>query len=382
MLKKAIEAEKSKTAITLMNDKTINTVSLFSGAGGLDIGAIKAGANIVWANDMMKEACESYRHNIGNHIVRGDINEKIEELSKLSDIDLVIGGPPCQGFSVAGKMDISDPRSQLVWSYARVIETIRPSAFIMENVKALATLEKWKPIRTALIERFESLGYDVNYMVLNASDFDVPQARERVFVVGFKGEGFMKPDLEKMIKPYMKKAKTVREVLSILDRAGTGNNTGTCKAKITLAEHPILRKSPYAGMLFNGLGRPTRIDGYCATLPASMGGNKTPIIDERELYDGQEPWIVGYHDKIMKNPSEAKFTPAPDFLRRLTVQEAALLQTFPIEYKFCGSQSSQYTQIGNAVPCNLGKAVASMVIDVLRGNTKINYTASVQRLLF
>lgn len=365
-----------------MNEKIINTVSLFSGAGGLDIGAIKAGANIVWANDMMKEACESYQLNIGNHIVRGDINERIEELSTLTDIDLVIGGPPCQGFSVAGKMDISDPRSQLVWSYARVVEAIRPNAFIMENVKALGTLEKWKPIRTALIEKFESLGYDVNYMVLNASDFDVPQSRERVFVVGFKGEGFKKPNLEQMIKPYMRKAKTVREVLSVLDRAGTGNNTGICKAKITLAEHPILRKSPYAGMLFNGLGRPTRVDGYCATLPASMGGNKTPIIDERELYDGQEPWIVSYHEKVMNNPKEAQFAPAPDFLRRLTVQEAALLQTFPIEYKFYGSQSSQYTQIGNAVPCNLGKAVASMVIDVLRGKTKIQYLASVQRLLF
>lgn len=357
----------------ITNKHNIRTISLFSGAGGLDIGAIKAGANIVWANDMMKEACESYSKNIGNHIVRGDINEKIPELSQFSDIDLVIGGPPCQGFSVAGKMDCKDPRSQLIWSYANVIKAVRPRAFIMENVKALATLEKWKAIRTSLINVFKSYGYSVNYIVLNASDYEVPQARERVFVVGFKGDSNRVPDLETMILPYQKKAKTVREVLSVLDRAGTGNNTGTCKAKITLAENPVLRKSPYAGMLFNGLGRPTRIDGYCATLPASMGGNKTPIIDERELYDGQEPWIKGYHERIMKNPSEAKFMPAPDFLRRLTVQEAALLQTFPLDYEFCGSQSSQYTQIGNAVPCNLGKAVASMVIDVLNNKRTIKY---------
>lgn len=365
-----------------MKNKTIKTVSLFSGAGGLDIGAIKAGATIVWANDMMKEACESYAKNIGNHIVQGDINEKIDELSSFTDIDLVIGGPPCQGFSVAGKMDIKDPRSQLIWSYARVIDTIRPRAFIMENVKALATLEKWKPIRQSLLALFKKYGYSVNYIVLNASDYDVPQARERVFVVGFQGNKLYEPDLEIMIKPYQKKAKTVREVLSVLDRAGTGNNMGTCKAKITLAENPVLRKSPYAGMLFNGLGRPTRIDGYCATLPASMGGNKTPIIDELELYDGKEPWIKSYHEKVMANPSEAKFAPAPDFLRRLTVQEAALLQTFPIDYQFCGSQSSQYTQIGNAVPCNLGKAVASMVIDVLRGKTGIIYKVGTQNSLF
>lgn len=79
----------------------------------------------------------------------------------------------------------------------------------------------------------------------------------------------------------LKKAPTVREALSILDKAGSGNNKGTCKAKITLAANPVMRKSPYAGMLFNGLGRPTRLDGYSATLPASMGGNKTPIIDEK-----------------------------------------------------------------------------------------------------
>ena len=363
-------------------NKNIRTVSLFSGAGGLDIGAIKAGATIVWANDMMKEACESYSQNIGNHIVRGDINEKIEELSKLENIDLVIGGPPCQGFSVAGKMDSSDPRSQLIWSYARVVETIKPKAFIMENVKALATLEKWKLIRQTLMAKFRSLGYSVNFIVLNASEFDVPQSRERIFVVGFQGDSKLKPDLEKMINPYRKKSKTVREVLSVLDRAGTGNNMGTCKAKITLAEHPVLRKSPYAGMLFNGLGRPTRIDGYSATLPASMGGNKTPIIDERELYEGMEPWIKSYHEKVMKNPNEAVFCPAPDFLRRMTVQEAALIQTFPIDYKFCGSQSSQYTQIGNAVPCNLGKAVASMVIDILNGEKEIKYLSGTQIELF
>lgn len=356
----------------------IRTISLFSGAGGLDTGAIKAGASIIWANDMMKEACDTYRKNIGPHIEQGDINTKIEKLREFENIDLVIGGPPCQGFSVAGKMDANDPRSQLIWSYARVIETVRPRAFVMENVKALATLDKWNAVRERLLHLLRSYGYMVNLMVLNAADYDVPQARERVFVVGFKGIDCHVPDIEKMIRPYSHKAPTVRETLSVLDRAGKGNNKGTCKAKVTLAEHPILRKSPYAGMIFNGLGRPTRVDGYCATLPASMGGNKTPIIDEHELYEGEEPWVKKYHEQVMRDPSVAKFMPAPPFLRRLTVQEAALLQTFPLEYEFCGSQSSQYTQIGNAVPCNLGKAVVSMVIDVLREKNKISYLHGTQ----
>lgn len=364
----------------LNND--IKTISLFSGAGGLDIGAIKAGAHIIWSNDMMKEACMTYRENIGDHIVQGDINTFIDDLAQFDNVDLVIGGPPCQGFSVAGKMDVNDKRSKLVWSYVNVISKVRPKAFIMENVKALGLLTKWAPIREKLIHDFKELGYSVNFMVLTASDFDVPQNRERVFFVGFRGDATRVPNLEAMIDPYKKKAKTVREALSVLDRAGTGNNTDTCKAKITLAENPVLRKSPYAGMIFNGLGRPTRLDGYSATLPASMGGNKTPIIDEHELYDHAEPWVKGYHEKIMKDPKSAKFSPAPDFLRRLTVKEAAVLQTFPMDYKFMGSQSMVYTQIGNAVPCNLGQAVASMVIDVLHSQKGIQYNSSVQLELF
>lgn len=357
----------------LNNRNTIRTISLFSGAGGLDIGAIKAGAHIIFANDMMKEACLTYKKNIGEHIIQGDINSLIDEVKKVESPDLVIGGPPCQGFSVAGKMDAKDKRSQLIWSYVKVIAETMPRAFVMENVKALGALKKWESIRERLLYELRELGYSVNFIILNATEYDVPQARERIFVIGIRGAAKKVPNWEKMISKYKKKAPTVRETLRILDKAGGGNNTGVCKAKITLAANPILRKSPYAGMLFNGLGRPTKIDGYSATLPASMGGNKTPIIDERELYENRKPWILSYHEQIMKDPSTATFRDAPSFLRRMTVEEAALLQTFPADYVFCGPQSSKYTQIGNAVPCNMAQAVISMVINVLNGNDEMIY---------
>lgn len=363
-------------------NNTIKTVSLFSGAGGLDIGSIMAGAHIVFSNDVMKEACQTYAANIGDHIVQGNINDMMDEIQKLNDVDMVIGGPPCQGFSVAGKMDVNDKRSQLIWSYAKVVSLVRPRAFIMENVKALGLLEKWRPIREKLLKELRELGYSVNFMILNASDFNVPQARERIFVVGIKGNAKLVPNWEKMIELYKHKAPTVREAFKVLDKAGQGNNSSTCKAKITLASNPILRKSPYAGMLFNGLGRPTKLDGFSATLPASMGGNKTPIIDEKELYEGQETWIKSYHDMVSKDPTKAKFVEAPSFLRRMTVEEAAVLQTFPLDYKFCGSQSSKYTQIGNAVPCNLGNAVAKMVIDILSGRAEVDYITERQKNLF
>ena len=358
-----------------LESNKLRAISLFSGAGGLDIGAIMAVAKILWANDKMNDAYESYTRNIGQHIHLGDVNSFIPTLSEYKgNIDLLIGGPPCQGFSVAGKMNVNDDRSKLIWSYADAIEAIEPKAFIMENVKALGTLAKWEPTRKALLKRMQDLGYSVNYCILNASDYDVPQARERIFFVGFKGDSFASPDLEQMMRPYRVKAQTVREALSVLDRAGTGNNTNVCNAKITLTANPVLRKSAYAGMLFNGLGRPLKLDGYSATLPASMGGNKTPIIDEEALYNNSRAWVEDYHQRLMKDTAIAKSTTVPSFLRRITVDEARVLQTFPVDYKFAGSQSSQYTQIGNAVPCNLAKSVCKMVIDVLDGKAKIKYS--------
>lgn len=357
----------------MIKKNTIRTISLFSGAGGLDIGAIRAGANIIWANDIKQDACESYRTNIGDHIHIGDINMYMNDFSAISNVDLVIGGPPCQGFSVAGKMDRNDERSKLIWNYVDVVEATNPKAFIMENVKALATLSRWQKVRDKLLLRLRNLGYSVSFIVLNASEYDVPQARERVFFIGFKGDETKYPDLERMMSFYKKKSGCVREALALLDVAGTGNNINTCNAKITLSSTPIMRKSPYAGMLFNGLGRPIKIDGYSATLPASMGGNKTPIIDEEALYQKKRPWVESYHKRLSQNNGVAISTEVPHFLRRLTVDEARLIQTFPLNYHFCGSQSSQYTQIGNAVPCNLAFAVCSMVVDVLLGTRNILY---------
>ena len=126
-------------------------------------------------------------------------------------------------------------------------------------------------------------------------------------------------------------------------------------------------------MIFNGLGRPLRLDSYSATLPASMGGNKTPIIDEQELYEGAKPWVETYFENLTQNPSAPNTTDIPSFLRRITVAEAALIQTFPRGYQFQGSQSMKYTQIGNAVPCNMAKAVVQMVIDVLNEKNHLVY---------
>ena len=145
-----------------------------------------------------------------------------------------------------------------------------------------------------------------------------------------------------------------------------------------------MRKSPYAGMMFNGLGRPLNLDSVSATLPASMGGNKTPIVDDNLLENPKgHDWVSNYHSCLIKKEVEPSSTIAPKHLRRITIKEAALIQTFPLDYIFTGTKSAVYTQIGNAVPCKLAEAVAKSVIEVcLEGKCCNDSTVNKQLKLF
>lgn len=346
----------------------LNAVSLFSGAGGMDVGAVSAGYMITVAAELDPYACSTYRANHPDTLmIEGDINKHIEQISQLTDIDLVLGGPPCQGFSVAGKMDSSDPRSKLVFTFCDVVERIKPKAFIMENVKSLGSLTKFQNIRQEIFRRMELAGYKVTMNILNAKDFGIPQSRERVFFIGVLDE--YKPITSSCFEPYKNEAISLREAIAHLGRAGSATNPNITKAKITLAEKPILRKSPYAGMLFNGQGRPLNPDAWSSTLPASMGGNRTPIIDEDHLYDNKPSWVEEYHQSLMSETIKSKLKVAPQRLRRLTVDETAILQSFPVGYKFVGPSSRVFNQIGNAVPCKLAEVVARVVRNSLETKT-------------
>jgi DNA (cytosine-5)-methyltransferase 1 len=341
-------------------------VSLFTGAGGLDVGFAQAGFTTVWANDLNPDGCATFERNHGKHIIQcGKLQDYLASLSKLSSPEVLIGGPPCQGFSVAGYMDLNDPRSELVFTYMEALRRLKPRAFVLENVKALATLAKFRPIRERLVREARQAGYNVDLFVVRASDFGVPQARERMLIVGFR-EG-RAADFWAHLQNLAKPAPTLRQAIAHLGRAGTATNPRICKAKVTLAARPILRASPYAGMLFNGQGRPLEPDGYASTLPATMGGNRTPILDEEQLYGDGEPWVVGYHAHLMTGGSPPKRKFAPERLRRLTIDEAAAIQTFPKDYEFVGRNSSVFAQIGNAVPCELARRIGLSVQAVLDG---------------
>lgn len=325
-------------------------VSLFAGAGGMDLGFREAGYAIVWANELNADAAATYRANLGPHLHQGDIHAVGSEA--IPACDVVIGGPPCQGFSVAGKMSAGDPRSELIWQFVRVVRDKRPAAFVMENVKALGALRRWAAVREALVCQLRALGYDVAYRVLDASRYGVPQQRERVFFIGLRRGG-----AEAAFPEPLGRTVSAREALAALPPYGHPGNDSLCRAAVVPAKRAVMRRSAYAGMLFNGLGRPIRLDGPAPTLPASMGGNKTPIIDQQALESGAPNWAEEYHAHLrgggLPHPS------APARLRRLTAEECAVLQSFPPHYRFHGRLSSRYSQIGNAVPPRLAFHLAA-----------------------
>jgi DNA (cytosine-5)-methyltransferase 1 len=199
---------------TDLSEAAGTTISLYSGAGGLDLGFAAAGYKPVWANDIDPTAVATYNRVFnGGHACSGDIRE--QDVPGAGAADLVIGGPPCQGFSVAGKMNPDDPRSRHVWDFMDVVERVSPRAYCMENVKALAENRRWQMLHRALIEKGEQLGYRVTALVLNASHYGVPQARGRMFLIGVKdGARVDVPPTTAASPP------TVRDVLALLPRYG------------------------------------------------------------------------------------------------------------------------------------------------------------------
>ncbi len=333
-------------------------VSLYSGAGGMDIGFEAAGFETIWANDFDPVAVETFNANIpGDRAIAGDIARVERLLPPPSAVDVVIGGPPCQGFSVAGHMRPDDPRSKHVWNFLRIVEWLQPSGFVMENVAALAVNRRWARVIAQLERKARAMGYRARTFVLDASNHGVPQSRKRMFLVGVRGAEPLGPEETTRDSP-----PTVAQQLAELPPYGQPGNDLLCTARITPAKRPVLRRSPYAGLLLNGKGRVLDLHSPALTLPASMGGNRTPIIDQ-EWLEGGDDWISDYCARLWQG--EAPVREIPDRMRRLTVQEAAALQTFPLGFSFAGRQSAQFRQIGNAVPPMLAFHVARALAETL-----------------
>jgi DNA (cytosine-5)-methyltransferase 1 len=336
-------------------------VSLYSGAGGLDLGFVQQGFRPTFANDIdghaattYRSAAVKYRWSAAPHeYVVGDLSSDTMKLGALRP-RVVIGGPPCQGFSRAGLMDPLDPRSRHIRHFIDAVGLMQPDAFVMENVKALADSERWRAVLESARRRARFHGYRTVLVRLNAADFGVPQVRERMFLFGLKRA--LRAGSSPLVGQPAASRITVRETLLAAMVNGKDPLTSPGTAAIVLAKNPVIRTSPYAGMLFNGQGRPMNLDAPALTIPASIGGNHTPIVDQDWLETAAKSGRVeAFHAAVMAGERP----PVPNGWRRLSAREAAALQGFPDDYPWAGPSNAVYRQIGNAVPPPLAREVAS-----------------------
>lgn len=319
----------------------LTVLDLFAGAGGLSLGLADAGMEVIAAAEWDQDALDTYaKSHPAARLYPGDISD-IDFTEFRDSVDVVAGGPPCQPWSDGGKgLGHEDPRDGFP-QFVRAVRTIKPQAFLMENVAGLTRGAK-RPHFLRLLRELAGLGYEIADEVLVAASFGVPQGRKRLFIVGTRSGGFTWPDATHGSgrRPW----RVAGEVVSSNITLGEPNSS-----IVTYAKRPDLRPSPYDGLLFNGGGRPIDLSDLAPTLLASMGGNKTPWIDTLQI-------VPEYHGYLMGGGQpRAGVVPGA---RRITVAEAAALQTFPEGMAFAGPRSSQYRQIGNAVPPLLARAVA------------------------
>lgn len=324
----------------------LTSIDLFSGAGGLSLGLKQAGWNTLLSVEIDSHAVNSYKRNFpSTEIFNGDI--RTLSLRKYRGcVDLVAGGPPCQPFSVAGSQRSSQDPRDMIPEFIRAVREIQPKYFLLENVAGLTSPRHAQYLDTA-IESLRQLGYHVSREVLNAADFGVPQDRLRLFVVGSREPGFKFPSAlygPSRRYPHVSSAKAIR--------AAQPDEPNS--AIVSYAKNPVLRPSPFAGMLVNGGGRPIDLSRPSQTIPASAGGNRTHIVDENGV-------LLGYHKLLLRGGKPR--VGLVEGVRRLTVKESAKLQSFPDTFVFLGSRSSMYRQVGNAVPPKLAKTVAKKLAD-------------------
>ena len=331
--------------------KNYNFIDLFSGAGGLLRGFMDVGFIPVFSVEMWKPAVDTHLKNYPQvELKAADIrtitNEELEAYT--GKIDVIVGGPPCQGFSTIGKRLVKDPRNELVFEFIRFVEVIRPKIFLMENVRGLLSSDGGKT-KEAIENEYRAIGYNVQSKVLCAADYGVPQLRNRVFFIGVR------------------------------------NDISVCP-EFPIATHSRENYATVGGAINDLLGRENEVANH-----VPMKHNKTVEARIRCIKEGEGIPSEGlpedvargsrsdYKDRTIKNFSHvykrlSRFKPATTMVpghnafplhpianRSLTVREAARIQTFPDDVEFCGSRQDQCIQVGNAVPVHLARILAEHI---------------------
>jgi len=331
-----------------------SVVELFAGCGGLALGFEEAGLNCLFANDIDRDSCKTLKENRPNwNILNRDIHQISDaEFKKLKGADVVSGGFPCQAFSYAGKkMGFNDTRGTLFYEFARAVKIIKPQICIAENVRGLISHDNGKTLKTIIDVMENDIGYEViNPQMCQAIFYEVPQKRERLFLIGIKkGSGLRFNYPDKISEPY-----TVKDAL----KKGRLYKTNVPKAefqKYTKRKQQIMSKVPGGG---NWRNLPEKLQKEYMGGSYHLGGGKTGIA-RRLSWD--EPSLTLTTAPAMKQTERAH----PEENRPLTYREYARIQTFPDKWKFIGSLNSKYKQIGNAVPVNLAKYIGYEIINSL-----------------
>ncbi len=328
-----------------MTKQKYKVVSLFSGCGGMDLGFEgnfiylnkKYDANpfeIVYSNDFEKKACETYNYNFKTKIVCDDINNIDEK--DIPNCDIVIGGFPCQDFSLAGKRKgFNSQRGQLYKQMLRIVKSKMPKIFVAENVEGISiNIENSSPL-LKIIDEFRHVGYKVDYQLFNTADYGVPQTRKRIIIIGVRDDlnilpKFPKPTLTS--NTWITAKDAIDDLWDKLDTGYVKNHTSKDYSKAKFSE--------------NGKGQGNRqieADKPSITIRAEHHGN-----------------IEGHYRSM--NPKEPN---NKNFWRRLSIRECARIQSFPDSFVFPCAASSAYKQIGNAVPPVFGWHIANNVLEIL-----------------
>lgn len=364
-------------------------IDLFCGAGGLSLGFTQCGFITSLANDIQECCIDTYSHNHPEtprkNIILGDINSIIPDLEshlRFKDVDVIIGGPPCQGFSMANRQRlIDDPRNHLYKSYVKVVSIVKPKFFIMENVKGML------PVAKQVIEDFSNIGYDVQCQVLRAEDFGVPQHRERLIFIGNRlgiDNQLIFDDISKIsnrttgtvlrdalagLRPLQaSRIKNATEQGSI----ESGSKIERNNAKITNAYVSLINQNRAMPLVFNHKARYNNdrdIEIFSRLNPGDRSDDPKiadimPYARRNNIF--KDKYFKLEPDKVCKTiTAHMKFDCNmyihPSQARGLTPREAARIQSYPDDYFFRGSYTKTYMQIGNSVPPLMGRAIAMAI---------------------
>jgi modification methylase fnuDI len=330
-------------------------LSLFSGAGGLDLGFEKAGFEIIAANEYDKTIWETYEKNHKAKLIKKDIREILS--NELPKSDGIIGGPPCQSWSEAGSLrGIDDPRGKLFYEYIRILKDMQPKFFLAENVKGMLSKRNTDAVKD-IIKEFEKAGYNVFIKLLNAFDYGVAQDRERIFYIGFRKD----LNINEFEFPYPirnEKRKYLKDIIwDLKDNALPGKERNKTNGEDCIIENHEYLIGSYS-TIFMSRNRVRQWEQPAFTVQAS--GRQCQL-------HPQAPTMIKVEKNIYKFVNGKE-----ELYRRLTIRECARIQGFPDTFKFYyTSLEDGYKMVGNAVPVDLAYIIAKRIKDVFNAQKEI-----------